>query len=61
MQASVQRFKNPTITEYYSLQRALYRQANLQPRESLGGDVGFLFETHDNRHSLDVGLISLAT
>jgi len=46
--------QNPTITEYYGYNARYIGNPNLQPEKSLGGDVGFLFETNDNRHSFDV-------
>ena len=46
--------QNPTITEYYGYNARYIGNPNLQPEKSFGGDVGFLFETDDNRHSLDV-------
>ena len=46
--------QNPTITEYYGYNARYIGNPGLQPEKSFGGDVGFLFETDDNRHSLDV-------
>ena len=46
--------QNPTITEYYGYNARYIGNPSLQPEKSFGGDVGFLFETDDNRHSLDV-------
>ena len=46
--------QNPTITEYYGYNARYIGNPNLQPEKSLGGDIGFLFETNDGRHSFDV-------
>ena len=46
--------QNPTITEYYGYNARYIGNPNLQPEKSVGGDIGFLFETDDNRHSFDV-------
>ena len=46
--------QNPTITEYYGYNARYIGNPSLQPEKSFGGDVGFLVETDDNRHSLDV-------
>ena len=46
--------QNPTITEYYGYNARYIGNPNLQPEKSLGGDVGFLFETNDGHHSFDV-------
>ena len=54
MQASVQRFKTQQSLNITVYNARYIGNPNLQPEKSLGGDVGFLFETHDNRHSLDV-------
>lgn len=46
--------QNPTITEYYGYNARYIGNPNLEPEKSIGGDIGFLFETDDNRHSFDV-------
>ena len=46
--------QNPTITEYYGYNARYIGNPNLQPEKSVGGDVGFLFETDDHRHSVDI-------
>ena len=54
IQASVQRFKTQQSLNITVTTRDIIGNPEFTTRESLGGDVGFLFETHDNRHSLDV-------
>ena len=46
--------QNPTITEYYGYNARYIGNPNLQPEKSVGGDIGFLFETDDHRHSVDI-------
>lgn len=46
--------QNPTMTEYYGWDSRYLANPNLKPERSRGGDVGFLFESTDKHHSLDV-------
>ena len=46
--------QNPTITEYYGYNGRYVGNPNLKPEKSVGGDAGFLLETTDKAHSLDI-------
>ncbi|KAE9530397.1 TonB-dependent receptor plug domain-containing protein [Testudinibacter aquarius] len=46
--------QNPTITEYYGWNSRYLANPELKPERSRGGDIGFLLESSDKRHSVDV-------
>ncbi|TNG91218.1 TonB-dependent receptor [Pasteurellaceae bacterium USgator11] len=46
--------QNPTMTEYYGWNSRYLANPELKPERSRGGDIGFLLESSDKRHSVDV-------